>query len=46
VFAWCLGRDAAARAGEAMRDAFAGHDLDSQIYISPLDAPGARLLED
>lgn len=46
VFAWCLGREAAARAGEAMRAAFAVHDLDSQIYISPLDAPGARLLED
>jgi hypothetical protein len=29
-----------------MRAAFAGNDLDSDIYISPLDAPGARLLED
>ncbi|MFY8135668.1 MAG: homoserine kinase [Aquimonas sp.] len=46
VFAWCLGRAAAERAGAAMRAAFAAHDLDSQIYISPLDAPGARLLED
>ncbi len=46
VFAWCVGRDVAERAGETMRAAFAAHDLDSQIYISPLDAPGARLLED
>ena len=46
VFAWCLGREAAARAGAAMRAAFADSDLDSDIYISPLDAPGARLLED
>lgn len=46
VFAWCLGHAAAERAGDAMRAAFAAHDLDSQIYISPLDAPGARLLED
>lgn len=46
VFAWCLGLDAAERTGAAMRAAFAAHDLDSQTYISPLDAPGARLLED
>jgi homoserine kinase len=46
VFAWCRGRLQAEQAGAAMRAAFAGVGLDSEIYVSSLDAPGARLLED
>jgi homoserine kinase len=46
VFAWCRGRIQAEQAGAAMRAAFASVGLDSEIYVSSLDAPGARLLED
>ena len=46
VFAWCEGEASAARALEAMTLAFgeAGFDVDG--YISPVSAPGARVLED
>jgi homoserine kinase len=41
VFAWC--------AGDAVRDAmvaaFTGEGVDSDAYISPVDAPGARVVE-
>lgn len=46
VFAWCEGRGRAEAAAVAMRAAFAAAGLDSEAYVSPLDAPAAHLLED
>lgn len=44
VFAWCADADTAARASRAMQEAFraAGHGSDA--LVSPVDAPGARIL--
>ena len=44
VFAWCADADTAARASQAMQAAFraAGHGSDA--LVSPVDAPGARIL--
>ena len=43
VFAWFADRAAAQLGADAMAAAFAGAGLDSQRYVSPVDAPGARL---
>lgn len=43
VFAWFVGEKAARTAGERMQDAFADAGLRSQVYVSELDAPGARV---
>lgn len=46
VFAWCWGGDVAQRAAHGMRDAFAAHGLQSDVLVGPVDAPGARLLDE
>ena len=46
VFGWFESRDAAEDAGTAMVAAFGRHQLDATALVSPLDAPGARVLED
>lgn len=43
VFGWFAGRDHAEAAGAAMRLAFADAGLDATGWISPVDAPGARI---
>ncbi len=45
VFGWFEGREAAASAGAAMVAAFAEAGLPSRAWISPVAAPGARLLD-
>jgi homoserine kinase len=45
VFAWCVGDAAAAAARDAMVAAFSAAGVDSDAYISPVDAPGARVVE-
>jgi homoserine kinase len=42
VFAWCEGRLAADRAGEAMRRAFAEAGHASDVFVSPLPGPRAE----
>lgn len=44
VFAWCRDASTADRAAEAMRTAFMGAGLGSDSLVSPVDAPGARVL--
>lgn len=46
LFALCVGAPSAAAVGAAMQEAFADAGLASDVYVSRLDAPGARLLED
>jgi homoserine kinase len=45
VVAWFDGRRGTEAAAEAMRRAFAGAGLNAQAWITPVDAPGARLVE-
>jgi homoserine kinase len=45
VFAWFDGRDAAEHGAKAMHAAFAAAGLAAQAWVSPLDAPGARVLK-
>lgn len=44
VFAWFEDERRAALAGQAMAGAFATVNLMADIYVSPVDAPGARLI--
>lgn len=44
VFAWCDSLPAAQRAGDAMRAAFAAHDLPSDLLLTPIAGPAARVL--
>jgi len=44
VFAWFEQREAAFAAQSAVQQAFAGAGFDSQGWVSPLNAPAARLL--
>ena len=44
VFAWCDSREAAERAGEAMRTAFAAAGYPSRAYVSPVAGPRAEVL--
>lgn len=45
VFAWCVGEEVAAGVRDSMTAAFAAEGVDSDAYISPVDAPGARIVE-
>lgn len=45
VFAWCHGQAVTLTVAEAMVTAFRQADIESEHWISPVDAPGARLLE-
>jgi homoserine kinase len=44
VFALCRDELAAQRVGQAMQAAFAQYDIDSRVYVSPVDETGARVL--
>jgi homoserine kinase len=44
VFGWFTEQEAAARAGQAMREAFKTVELDSDIIVSPVAGPRAELL--
>ncbi|MDX1626373.1 MAG: homoserine kinase [Wenzhouxiangellaceae bacterium] len=46
VFGWFSDGGAARRGAQAMCDAFAGAGLEAEIHLSPVGAPGARLIED
>lgn len=47
VFAWCRDEAQALTCALAMQRAFADHaNLESDLFISPLDAPGATLIHD
>ncbi len=43
VFAWFIDADAAQSAADDMQRAFAAAELDSDVLIGPVDAPGARV---
>lgn len=45
MVAWFDGTERAPQAAAAMRSAFARAGLDSQAWITPVDAPGARLVD-
>lgn len=45
MVAWFDGTEHAPQAATAMRSAFAQAGLDSQVWITPVDAPGARLVD-
>jgi homoserine kinase len=45
VFAWCDGRAQADTARDAMVEAFADEDIEARAWVSPIDVPGARLIE-
>lgn len=45
VFAWFAGREAACKAAPAMLTAFNEAGLTARAYVSPVDAPAARLLD-
>lgn len=45
VFAWCDGDDEAAEVASAMLEAFAREDVRARAWVSPVDAPGARLVD-
>jgi homoserine kinase len=44
VFAWCEDASTATRAATSMRDAFQRAGLDSDTLVSPVDAPGAKVV--
>jgi len=44
VFAWCESLPVAQRAGDAMRAAFAAHDLPSDLLLTPIAGPAAKVL--
>ena len=46
VFAWCDGRQDAERTRDAMVEAFAERDVESRAWVSSLDVPGARIIDD
>lgn len=45
VFGWFVGPADAESAGRAMIEAFAGAGLAAEAFVSPVDAPGARVVE-
>ena len=45
VFGWFADRPGADSAGAAMVDAFATAGLSAEAFVSPVDAPGARIVE-
>ncbi len=46
VFAWCATPEGARTVAGAMSDAFVRHDFEVDVVVSPVDAPGARLIEE
>lgn len=44
LFAWFDGRSRARHGGAAMQRAFAGQGIESDLFVSPVSAPGARVL--
>lgn len=44
MFALCNDLNVAARTGEVMKEHFARHQLKSDLYVSPLNAQGARIV--
>ena len=44
IFAWCIGEIAATRIATVMASAFGGDGLACDRFVSPVDAPGARVL--
>lgn len=44
VFAWCESLPEAQRAGDAMRAAFAAHGLASDLLLTPIAGPAAKVL--
>ncbi len=44
VFAWFGAEQQAVQASDAMADAFRQHDLESEAYVSLINAPGARVV--
>ena len=44
VFAWTVGETAAVAVAAAMTQAFAGHGIDADHWVSPVAGPGAKLL--
>ncbi len=45
IFGWFNGQDRAREAGDHMVAAFEDHGLEARAWVTPVDAPGARLLE-
>ena len=45
VFGWFDRRERAEAAGQAMQAAFANHGLAARVYHSPVNAPGAHLID-
>jgi len=45
VFAWCQDRAGAEAAGHGMAAAFTARGLRTTVHVSPVDSPGARLLQ-
>lgn len=45
VFAWCKGKACARRVRDAMVEAFGREDIEARAWISPVDAPGASLVD-
>jgi homoserine kinase len=45
VFAWCVGEAAAAAARDAMVAGFSAAGVESDAFVSPVNAPGARVVE-
>lgn len=45
LFAWCADEHVAAGVRDAMVAAFAGEGIAADAYLSPVDAPGARVVE-
>lgn len=45
VFAWCETAARAVEVGEAMQAAFAAHGQDSDLHLTPIAAPAARILD-
>ena len=44
LFAWCESLPEAQRAGDAMRAAFAAHNLPSDLLLTPIAGPAAKVL--
>jgi homoserine kinase len=45
LFAWCDGDDAASAVRAATTAAFAAEGIESEAWVSPVDCPGARIVE-
>jgi homoserine kinase len=45
LFAWCDGDEAASAVRAGMTEAFAAEGVESEAWISPVDCPGARIVE-